>query len=491
MISVMLVGPTAPIEGVVIVAAESRPDGPTLVRGAESIDAALGGRLLAGYRAAGGVGAADDVVKIATLGLADFELVVVVGLGAADVPRDPENLRRAVGAAARALGARPAVHIAIDDADLVGAITEGALFGDYRFTRFKSKPAPAPSGRLAVATADPGSEAAQQAVRRAVVLADAVHRARDLVNRPPNDLYPESFADEVVSLASVHGLEVEVLDEPALQADGYGGVLAVGGGSVRPPRVVRVGYRAGVGAKKVALVGKGITFDSGGLNLKTQHQTWMKSDMGGAAAVIAAVVAVAELGLAVDVVATVPMAENLPSGSAYRPSDIITLRDGTTVEIGDTDAEGRIVLADAITRAVDDEPDYLIEVSTLTGAQLVALGPRVIAAMGSDDLRDRITEVGVRAGEPIWAMPLPSDIRRGLDSPVADLVNVPSERWGSMLAGGSFLAEFVPSGLPWVHLDIAGPAWNFGSAHGYTPKGGTGAATRTLVAMIESIAADG
>jgi leucyl aminopeptidase len=205
--------------------------------------------------------------------------------------------------------------------------------------------------------------------------------------------------------------------------------------------------------------------------------------------VISSVLAIATLKIPVSVTVTVPMAENMPSATSYRPSDILTMRDGSTLEVGDTDAEGRIVLADAINRAAEDGPDYLIEASTLTGAQLVALGPRVIGAMGDPQWRDDVVAAGNAVGESAWAMPLPEELRATLDSPVADLVNVPGERFGGMLVAGRFLGEFVPEGLPWVHLDIAGPAFNNGSARDYTPKGGTGAGVRTIIAAVEKLAA--
>jgi leucyl aminopeptidase len=215
----------------------------------------------------------------------------------------------------------------------------------------------------------------------------------------------------------------------------------------------------------------------------------MKMDMGGAAAAVAATVAAAALKLPVDVVATVPMAENMPSGSSYRPSDVLTMYGGRTVEVADTDAEGRLILGDAITRALEDEPDYLIEVSTLTGAQLVALGTRVIGAMGADGFRDLVAKAGSDAGEAVWPMPLPEELRGGLDSAVADLQNVPDDRWGAMLVAGHFLKEFMSPDVPWVHLDIAGPAWNAGGPRDYTPKGATGAGVRTLLAALERLAA--
>jgi leucyl aminopeptidase len=328
------------------------------------------------------------------------------------------------------------------------------------------------------------------ALEHARIVSEAVWFVRDLVNTPPNELYPESFAARAADTATELGLEVEVLDERALKRGGYGGILGVGSGSVRPPRLVRVRWRPGRGARtRIALVGKGITFDSGGLNLKTANMGAMKSDMGGAAAALAATFAAARLKVPAEVVATVPMAENMPSGSSYRPSDVLTMRGGRKVEVADTDAEGRLILADGIVRASEDDPQYLLEASTLTGAQLIALGTRVIGAMGVDSLRDTVVEAGAAAGEAVWGMPIPSELRAGLDSTVADLQNLPKDRWGGMLVAAAFLAEFMPSGVPWVHLDIAGPAFNQGSAWGYTPKGGTGAGVRTFVAAIERLCA--
>jgi len=268
----------------------------------------------------------------------------------------------------------------------------------------------------------------------------------------------------------------------------FGGILAVGSGSTRLPRLVRITYRPARPKARIALVGKGITFDSGGLNIKTANMAAMTSDMAGAAAVIASVVAAAALKLPVEVIATVPMAENMPSGSAYRPSDVLRMRNGSTVEVSDTDAEGRLVLADAICRALEDEPDYLIEASTLTGAQVVALGQRVIAAMGETGLRDRVAAAGNAVGESVWPMPLPAEMRSGLDSPIADLSSLTSEKGGGMLVGGLFLADFMPEGQPWVHLDIAGPSWNSGGSRDYTAKGATGAGVRTIIAAAMDLA---
>ena len=480
--SVSVVAPSAPLRAdAVVVGLREGADGPELLPGAEAVTGALGDRLLAGLRALGATGKADEITKLATLGLAEFPLVVAAGVGTA---AEDEALRRTVGAALRGLSSSRRVHVAIDGP--AGAIAEGVLLGAYAFTDYKSK---ARKRALRTVTVR-GDAAARAALRRATVIAEAVNLTRDLVNAPPNDLYPETFAGRARELAEQRGLTVEVLDERALRRGKFGGVLAVGRGSARPPRLVRIAYRPARARAHVALVGKGITFDSGGLNLKTANMTWMKSDMGGGAAAIAATLALAALKVPVAVTATVPMAENMPSGSAYRPSDVLTLRDGRTVEVADTDAEGRLILADGILRAVEDEPDRLIELSTLTGGQLVALGTRVIGVMGSDEWRDEVVAAARTAGEAAWPMPLPDELRAGLDSPVADLVNVPGDRWASMLVGGRFLAEFVPEGLPWVHLDIAGPAFNFSSARDYTPKGGTGAGVRTVIAAVERLAAD-
>jgi leucyl aminopeptidase len=484
--SVSLVAPRAPIRAdAVVVGVHSTPSGPVLAPGAEAITAALDGRLTDALTALGATGRPGEVIKIPTLGLSDIGLIVGAGLGDraenAD-SADAEAARRGVGAAMRAVAHLRRVHLAL--AAPAGALAEGALLGAYSFIEYKSH-ADKPSLRR-ITIAAPASARSQ--VRRAVIVADAVSLTRDLVNTPPNDLFPKSFAARGAKLARELGLDVEVLQGKALKRGRYGGVRGVGQGSRRGPRLLRISYRPTKPRAHVALVGKGITFDSGGLNLKTANMAVMKSDMGGAAVAIASTLALAALKVQISVTATVPMAENMPSGSAYRPSDILTLRDGSTVEVADTDAEGRLILADALTRAAEDDPDCLIELSTLTGAQLIALGPRVIGAMGEPEWRDEVVAAGNAAGEASWAMPLPDELRRGLDSSVADIKNVPSDRFGGMIIAGRFLGEFVPDGLPWVHLDIAGPAFNTGAAYGYTPVGGTGAGVRTVIAAVEQLA---
>ncbi|TFV58525.1 leucyl aminopeptidase [Geodermatophilus sp. DF01-2] len=475
-------------------------DGLLPTPGAEAVDRLLGGRLLTALADLGARGAEDEVTRVATLGQSAFPVVVAVGLGAPQPGGGyaAEAVRRAAGAASRALSGRASVVTLLaavggtPDEQRLHAVGEGSLLGTYEFTAYKSDldGRPAPPREFTVVVPDGGD--AKAPLGRARAVADAVTLVRDLVNTPPNDLHPAELAARGAAAGKKAGLKVEVLDEDDLAAGGYGGILAVGGGSARGPRLLRLTYSGRKARKKVALVGKGITFDSGGLSIKpAQNMHHMTSDMAGAAAVIATVCLVAELGLPVEVTATVPIAENLPSGTAYRPADVVTFRNGKKAEITNTDAEGRVILADALARAAEDSPDALLETSTLTGAQLVALGSRTAGVMGSDDLRDAVVAAADRSGESMWPMPMPAELRKGIDSPIADFVNANADRMGGMLVGAHFLAEFVPAGLPWAHIDIAGPSYNTGAPWGYTPKGGTGVPVRTLLSAIEDLIATG
>ncbi len=484
----------------VVVGVGKGADGLLPTPGLEAVDRLLGGRLLAALADLGARGAEDEVTRLPTFGQGPFPVVAVAGLGTPDGAGGyaPEAVRRAAGAASRALAGRSTVVTLLaavggtPDAERLHAVGEGSLLGAYEFTAYKSDlPAdrPVPPSQFTVVVPDAGS--AKAPLNRALAVAGAVALVRDLVNTPPNDLYPATLADRGASEGKKHGLSVEILDEKGLAAGGFGGILAVGSGSARGPRLLRLTYKGRKARTKVALVGKGITFDSGGLSLKpATNMHHMTSDMAGAAAVIATVCLVAELELPVEVTATVPMAENLPGGGAYRPADVITFRNGKKAEITNTDAEGRVILADAIARAAEDKPDYLLETSTLTGAQTVALGGRTSGVMGEDALRDTVVAAGKRCGEGMWPMPLPPELRKGIDSPIADFVNSNADRMGGMLVGGHFLAEFVPDGLPWAHIDVAGPAYNTGSPWGYTSKCGTGVPVRTLLATIEALIAD-
>ncbi|MFC5140955.1 leucyl aminopeptidase [Actinomycetospora rhizophila] len=466
-----------------------------VVAGDTAVLGDLAGELPALVALLGGTGKAEEVTRVPTRGAIGTPLVLAVGLGkepaqaAGEAPDLAEQVRRAAGAAARALHGK-AAHVVTTLSTLDTAATvEGTLLGDYAFTDYKKTPDTAPTELARVGLVGDGD---QDTVTRAATIARAVRNARDLVNTPPNDLYPDAFAQRARSLAEAAGVTVEILDESALAEGGFGGVLGVGGGSSRPPRLVRLTYSPANPRKKVALVGKGITFDTGGISIKpAANMDHMTSDMSGAAGVVAATCLAAELGLDVEVVATVPMAENMPSGTAYRPGDVLRMYGGTTVEVLNTDAEGRLVLGDAIARACEDAPDYLLETSTLTGAQTVALGARTPGVMGTEEFRDRVAGHAVAAGDGGWAMPLPEELRSDLDSRVADLANVTNHRFGGMLVGGIFLREFVADGVPWVHLDIAGPAFNTGGPHGYTPKGGTGVPVRTIAALLDDIARHG
>ncbi|WP_219418685.1 leucyl aminopeptidase [Pseudonocardia nigra] len=469
-------------------------DAPRLAPGADEVAAAFDGDagLIGLLAVAGATGKADEVVKVPTRGSLTAPLLVAVGMGKPDADGAPaaEQVRRAAGAAARALTGIGHALSTLGRVDLAAA-AEGTLLGAYSFTAYRTNGnGKAPVGRVGLVADGADAEAT---LRTAAAIGRAVCTARDLVNTPPNDLFPESFAARARELAEAAGLEVEVLDDEALAAGGFGGVLGVGQGSSRKPRLVRLRYAGGSAPRaKVALVGKGITFDTGGISIKpAANMDHMTSDMGGAAAVIATTVLAAQLELPVAVTATVPMAENMPSATAYRPGDVLRMYGGKTVEVLNTDAEGRLILADAITRAAEDDPDYLVETSTLTGAQQVALGLRTAGVMGSDEFRDRVAAHARATGEDGWAMPLPEHMRGELDSRIADIANVTGARWGGMLVAGTFLREFVPDGLPWAHIDIAGPSFHSGGPYGYTHKGGTGVPVRTMFAVLADIAENG
>ncbi|WP_106398349.1 leucyl aminopeptidase [Actinocorallia populi] len=453
--------------------------------GSQGVDGALDGRLAEALKAVGATGKAGEVVKLPTLGALPAKVIVAAGLG--EDP-GPEALRRAAGAAVRALAgtARVALALPADTPERASAVATGALLGNYSFGRYRTDAQPEPVGELVLVTDLDATTLAE----RAEAVTGAVRLARDLVNTPPSHLTPEDLAGVAENVAREHGLDLEVLDEKALVDGGYGGLVGVGQGSVNPPRLVRLGYRHPQADKTVVFVGKGITFDTGGISIKpAEGMDWMKSDMGGAAAVLGALQAVAALKPKVNVVGYLAIAENMPSGTAQRPSDVITIYGGKTVEVLNTDAEGRLVMADAIVRSAQDSPDLLVDVATLTGAALVALGVRTTAVMAnSDEVREKVVQAAERSGENAWGMPLPEELRKGFDSQVADLANISGERWGGMLAAGVFLKEFVPDGVRWAHLDIAGPAYNKGEPYGYTPKGGTGAATRALVQIAEDVA---
>ncbi|MCX5533982.1 leucyl aminopeptidase [Streptomyces sp. NBC_00006] len=484
--------------------------GPVVAHGAEAVDKAYDGKLGSVLETLGASGGEGEVTKLPAPSGLKAPLVLAVGLGGEpekDGAYDSEALRRAAGVAARALAGskKAAFALPVDDAEDVGAIAEGALLGAYSFDAYKEsardakdakapkdakKNGRAPLAELAILGGKPRDKAYKAAVERALALAEELNRARDLINTPPNDLNPESFAAVAQAAAKEHGIKVQVLDEKALEKGGYGGILGVGAGSASAPRLVKLSYKSSKAKKHLAFVGKGITYDSGGISLKPAgHNETMKCDMAGAAAVFAAVVAAARLGLEVNVTGWLALAENMPSGSATRPGDVLRMYSGKTVEVLNTDAEGRLVLADAIAKASEETPDAIVDVATLTGAMMLALGARTFGIMANDDaFRGSIHEAAEEVGEPAWPMPLPADLRKGMDSSTADIANM-GERMGGGLVAGLFLQEFVGEGITWAHLDIAGPAFNESAPFGYTPKGGTGSAVRTLVRLAERTAA--
>jgi leucyl aminopeptidase len=459
---------------------------------ATELGEALGVDLVAELQAVGFDGSPGSVARIPTRGAVPASTVLVVGLGKREGAR-PDHLRRAAaaaaGAAERAESLALALHTALDDvpaAAAAQAVAEGVLLGSYRFSSYRSE---APALRLETVTlhAAADEDEVREAVRVASITAASAALARDLVNTPPHDKRPPALADRAVAELEDSDVEVRVLDEHALAEGGYGGILGVGQGSSEPPRLVELTYDPPGATKHVALVGKGITFDTGGISLKpSSAMETMKMDMAGAATVLAVVKAAAELQLPVKVTGLMALAENMPSGTATRVSDVLTMKGGTTVEVINTDAEGRLVLGDALVHASELEPDAIVDVATLTGAAVVALGEKIGILMASDDvLADALLGAARTTGEPLWRLPLAADeYGDRLEGNIADLKNSGSRSAGTIFAG-LFLHRFVADGLPWAHLDIAGTAWT-DEASGYLAKGATGVPVRTLVEWLRT-----
>ena len=442
----------------------------------------------------GATGKSDEIVKVP---FSKPQTICFTGLGETSKSYDPENLRRAAGSAARELAGQSAATFALPASTLaqISAVAEGAALGAYAFNEFRSSTKSdfkEPLAQIIVATKSTSDAAAKRALVRAEIIARNTATVRDLINTPPSHLTPDSFCTRMKKLATPLGLKVEILNEATLKNQGYGGIIGVGQGSSNPPRLLHISYSPNKARARYAFVGKGITFDTGGLALKPANgMEAMKSDMSGAAAVIGAIFAIAELKLPVAIDAWAPLAENMVSENATRPSDIISIYGGKTVEVLNPDAEGRLVLADALVRAQEVAKksgglDGIIDVATLTGAQVVALGTRTSAVMTNDvEFSQQFLEASEKAGEAFWPMPLPEELRASLDSPVADLANI-GDRMGGMLVAGLFLKEFIEPDVSWLHLDIAGPSYNEATPHGYTPVGGTGIALRSLVTLVES-----
>ncbi|MDP4746360.1 MAG: leucyl aminopeptidase [Candidatus Nanopelagicales bacterium] len=422
--------------------------------------------------------------------------ILCVGLGkiSKTQPLEMETLRRAAAVAARSLVGKKSALFALPTQTTVAAqaVAVGVELGAYTFTEFKTKN-------------EKNNESLKQAnilvqdlfinkasFEEAQIIAESVKNVRNLVNTPPSHMYPETFANYVKkSFKKNSKLTLEVLDERALKRQGYGAIIGVGQGSINPPRFIRLAYKSRGAKFHLALVGKGITFDTGGISLKppaSMHT--MKCDMAGAATVVEALRAIMNLDLKINVTAYAALAENMPSASAQRPSDVVTTYGGKTIEVLNTDAEGRLVLADALARAQEDKPDLIIDLATLTGAATVALGSRTAGIMSNkDEARDQVFASAKETGESMWPMQIPEESRTILDSKTADIANVgftPNPA-GGMMVGAAFLNEFVDEKTPWVHIDIAPPAFNEGAPYGYNGFGGTGVGVRTLVHLAQKL----
>jgi leucyl aminopeptidase len=468
------------------------PAGPDGLLGSArtSVAATLGDTLRAVLDATGFEGKPGQSALVPSGGALPAAAVLVLGVG------DPEQvtvdgLRRAGAALARSAAKVRTVATTLVDVAPRGAVeaaaqavAEGVLLGGYQFLEYKSQ---ATAATLRKVTVLDGRAEVRRGVERGAIAAHAAIWARDHVNEPPDRQSPAQFVAAARRLLAGAGVRVEVLTEAQIRAQRLGGVAGVGQGSARPPRFLKVSYTpARRAAGHLALVGKGVVFDSGGLSLKTAGgMEGMKTDMSGAAAVVATMSVLRRLGVAHRVTAYVPLVENMPSGTAIRPGDVLRIRNGTTVEVLNTDAEGRLILADALSLAVEDGVDAIVDLATLTGACMVALGEKIAGLMGNHDgWRDQVRAAADRAGEPVWPLPLPAEYRKLLDSEVADLKNVSSGGYGGALTAGIFLQQFVGD-RPWAHLDIAGPARASGD-DGYLVKGGTGFGVRTLVELVSS-----
>lgn len=421
--------------------------------------------------------------------------VLLVGMGLRE-DLNVDAVRRTLGRVAGTARRFPAVASTLAQSlsarrasEGVAAVVEGLALGAYRFDRYRTSPDESALDAVTVLGSDRwDTKAMRAALHRADVVVDAVTWARDLVNTPAGDLPPAAIADAAVTMSEEVGLACTVWDEVALAEGGFGGILGVGKGSANPPRMIELTYRGAGKATPLALTGKGIAFDSGGLSLKDpKGMEPMKDDMAGAASIMATMKVIARLRLKVNVIAAIPCSENMPSGTAQRPGDVIRHYGGTTSEVLNTDAEGRLVLADALAFLAEQKPQLIIDTATLTGSCMIALGEKISGAFTNDrKLVREVIAAGDAVGEPSWEMPLYADYRTLIDSNVADIKNT-GERYGGAIAAAWFLAQFVGD-IPWVHMDVAGPAWAF-SPHDLGPRGGTGVPVRTLVRFLEDRAA--
>lgn len=454
-----------------------------LSRSGAKVDRALDGGLIDLLRRTKFKGEVGETAIVPTFGRIPAGIVLAVGLGKTKPSHD--DVRRAAGEAARKTNGFKTVVLDVAEGVTGGgqAAVEGFLMGAYSFTRYKSN-----SNRISAEIVLVPDRIDAKQIERGEVIAEAVNWARDLVNEPAGVRGPAEFAHLARQRAEDAGLKVNVLDETALETEGMNGILGVGKGSASPPRFMTITYSPRGANGFLGAIGKGITFDSGGLSIKTaEGMETMKTDCSGAAAVIAAMTALPSLKPKIKVIAAIPLAENMPGGRALKPGDVIRHYGGRTSEVLNTDAEGRLVLADALAWMVKKKPDAMIDFATLTGGMMVALGRKVSGFFANEPrLAREIKECAARTGERVWEMPLLDDLRKEIDSEVADVKNT-GGRYGSPIFGALFLRDFVGE-VPWVHIDIAGPARSERNEH-YLPKGATGVGTRLLIDWIESRAA--
>jgi leucyl aminopeptidase len=419
--------------------------------------------------------------------------VVAVGLGKRE-DWEPERARVAGALAvrqAKTVGAKAlawALPEEGDDAAVATALVEGTILGSYEFDRFKSKDDDEDDSEneLASLTLLTGADVAE-AVEVARIASDAANRARDLQSLPSNFVTPSYLADRAAELVAAHDkLSLEVLDREAIIAKKMGGLEAVAKGTEEEPRLIILRYEGGGSGPTVGFVGKAVTFDTGGISIKPSGgMEEMKMDMSGGAAVLEAMGAIAELGLAVNLIAAIPSTENMPSGHAVKPGDIITQYNGKTVEVNNTDAEGRLILADALAYTSELGAEKLVDLATLTGAVLIALGSTYAALISNDDAwAEQVRQAGDDSGELLWRLPLHEEYKEITKGSVADLTNASSKRKAGTIYAGSFLEEFTDD-KPWAHLDIAGTAWDQGRA--YVGSGPTGFGVRLLVDLARAI----
>ncbi|WP_457643811.1 leucyl aminopeptidase [Persephonella sp.] len=438
-------------------------------------------------------GSEGKLLVVPTFGKGKTDFVILIGAGS------KKNFHLDKARRLGAIAAKKAKELKIDrflidgetlavkdsQPEIAQALTEGIILGSYKFDKYLSKKDEFKIKEVQIRVARRYRAEAEESSRTGKILAEAQNFTRDLVNEPGNVINPQKLAEIAEELAKQYGFEVKIYDEEEIEKMGMNAYLAVARGSGNPPRFIHLTYRPKKAKKEIALIGKGLTFDSGGLNIKPgDYMRWMKADKSGACAVLGIFKAIGELKPDVTVHGIIAAAENMPDGKAYRPDDIIKAKNGTTIEIGNTDAEGRLTLADALCYASELKPDAIIDMATLTGACVVALGEYTAGVMGNNQkFINEVLEVSEKTGEWMWQLPFNDMLREHIKAPHADVYNIGTTRYGGAITAGLFLEKFVDKKIPWVHIDIAGPAHNTRGWY-YHPKGGTGFPVRTITTLL-------